>query len=241
MKAVITIFQYKRVALPYIFIRYCYPKMQQLFPGQMKVFLIQYIGKASENLMQTSKIDNSRLELVRQWTKEGRYDGAEVVVHSESFSRCPPMPSYRIGVENALREKSDFHIWLEDDAIIYDEECDKLPRLIGNNEVGVYTPHYKVLCPAYLITTPSFDERVGLLLKKEILFRKGPASIENVLTANCKSEWSILNPKYAARFHGRPEQQRTKKISYTQPSSKSSSRAQGNYITFSCFQHIKFF
>ena len=60
MKAVITIFQCKRVVLPYIFMKYCYPKMKKIFPGEMKEYLIQHINNLSKREHATAKINESK-------------------------------------------------------------------------------------------------------------------------------------------------------------------------------------
>ena len=50
MKAVVTIFQYRRAVLPYLFMRYCYPVMKQAFPGSLDVWIIQDTGLAKGNI-----------------------------------------------------------------------------------------------------------------------------------------------------------------------------------------------
>jgi hypothetical protein len=46
MKAVVTIFQFRRAVLPYLFMRYCYPAVKQAFPGSLDVWIIQDTGLA---------------------------------------------------------------------------------------------------------------------------------------------------------------------------------------------------
>ncbi len=173
MKAVITIFQCKRVVLPYIFIRYCLPKMQQIFPGEMKVFLIQHLANVSNLCMQSGDICDSKLDLVKQWSDDDKFSGAEIIRHAEVVPKHPALPSYRIGVETALREHADFHVWLEDDALIFDEECSRWSEIIGEKDVGVYRPRSNFIHVAYLVSRPDFDKRILEMMETEELWDIG--------------------------------------------------------------------
>jgi len=50
MTAVVTIFQFRRAVLPYLFMRYCYPAMKEAFPGSLDVWIIQDTGLAKGNI-----------------------------------------------------------------------------------------------------------------------------------------------------------------------------------------------
>jgi len=200
-KAVITIFQCKRVVLPYIFIRYIFPRMKKIFPGELKVYLIQHTGgfkRTIETRLETDKIPNSKLKLVQKWTKEGRYKGATIMLIK--------------GVEIAVKEKADFHLWLEDDALIFDKDCNKWPELMKGKYIGDYEKN-DIVRVAYLLTTKTFDKKLLPLLKTNMnKFQKHkdnydslknlePWKIESRLAIEGGNKRVLLNKNYAARAH----------------------------------------
>ncbi len=56
MKAVVTIFQFRRAVLPHLFMRYCYPVMKEVFPGSLDVLIIQDTGLAKGNIHTSAKL-----------------------------------------------------------------------------------------------------------------------------------------------------------------------------------------
>lgn len=154
MKVIATIFQCKRVSLPYLFIKYCVPKMRELSGFEFDVYLVQHLTPVYHACLETSTING--VEKVKKMTDEGKFEGAHIIQHSENNDMCPPLPSYKKGVEVFLREKGDLHIWLEDDALI----MDKNPRRwLDIKDVGTYIrlPFVPV---RHTITTRAFDERM---------------------------------------------------------------------------------
>jgi hypothetical protein len=171
VKAVVTIFQCKRVVLPHLFLRHGLPRMRDVFPGEMRAHLIQHVaGVAPEgSTMGSARLPDDRLERVRRWTAEGRFEGATIERHTTRFDPHPALPSYRLGVELALREGADLHVWLEDDALIFDPECDTWPERLRDRDVGVFrrAEHVHV---AYLVSRPEFDRRLRDLMRREELW-----------------------------------------------------------------------
>jgi len=213
MKIVVTIFQCKRVVLPYIFIRYALPKMCARFPGEIIVYLIQHVGGffGSKNFLETSMMPKEKLKLVREWTEQGRYEGAKIIQHSESQPHYPHMPSMRKGVEYALEENADFHLWMDDDVIICDEECDKWVDIIGSSDVGVYNDKAEIINVGYFVSTPKFDRRMLPLMSNRKIWsivkdnydesgKLNPGRIEARLTLESQSR-AYLNETYRARMH----------------------------------------
>ena len=159
MKAVVTICQFRRAVLPYPFMRYCYPVMKQAFPGSLDVWIIQDTGLAKGNLHTSAKLSSdAKTHLNAQWTDEGRYAGDTIVRYDESLKPrySQLLPSYRIGMEIALRERADFHLWLEDDSIVLDRECGKWADLLAGRDAGVYGRAQNI-CTAFFVSTPPFD------------------------------------------------------------------------------------
>ena len=56
MNAVVTIFQFRRAVLPYLFLRYCYPAMKKAFPGSLDVWIIQDTGLAEGDIHTSAKL-----------------------------------------------------------------------------------------------------------------------------------------------------------------------------------------
>ncbi len=219
MKAVVTIFQFRRAVLPYLFMRYCYPVMKQAFPGSLDVWIIQDTGLAKGNIHTSANVySDAKRHLIAQWTEEGRYAGATIVRHNEPLDPRYPqlLPSYRIGMEIALRERADFHLWLEDDAIVLDRECGQWGNLLAGKDAGLYRRD-QYICPAYVVSTRAFDTRLLPIVRDRNVegihqlfdntrgWRPSVGEIEYYTTWACKSERALLDPASGARVHSRPE------------------------------------
>jgi hypothetical protein len=174
MRGIITIFQCKRVVLPHIFTRYCYPIMRDIFPGDLDLYIIQHVGgftKKPFTHLVTSRLNNNKLELVQKWTEAGKYEGATIITHKEKWPRYPHMPSFKRGVELAVTGKYDYHLWLEDDALVLDENCDKW----GDIEDGYIATcnHGLIVCVAHFLTTLGFDKRILPLVQNKDIWWLG--------------------------------------------------------------------
>jgi hypothetical protein len=153
MKVVATIFQCKRVSMPYFFIKYCVPKMKELSGFDFEIYLIQHTTPVEHFCLASTSLNG---ENVKKFTDEGKFDGAHIIQHSTNNKECPPYPSYKIGVETALKEKADLHIWLEDDALIFDKNIKRWTEI---EDVGTYS-EWRFIPVRHTITTRSFDERM---------------------------------------------------------------------------------
>jgi hypothetical protein len=219
MKAVVTIFQYRRAVLPYLFMRHCYPVMKAAFPGAFDVWIIQDTGLAKGSVHTSSKVySEAKQDLVAQWTDAGRYAGATIVRHDEPLDQRYPqmLPSFRIGMEIALREQADFHLWMEDDAIVLDRDCGRWGNLLSGKNAGVYRPDQHI-CAAYFVSTPAFDTRLLPIIRDRNVdgiyqpfaetgvWRPRIGDVEYYTTWACQGERTLLNPASAGRIHCRPE------------------------------------
>lgn len=174
MKAIITIFQCKRVVLPYIFTRYCYPIMKESFPGDLELNIIQHVGgftKKPLTHLVTSRMDNNKLKLVQEWTDAGRYAGANIIQHKEKWPRYPHMPSFKRGVELAVNGNFDYHIWLEDDALIFSDDCSKWCN-IEDGYIATCNSS-KIVCVAFMLTTLGFDKQILPLVSNKNIWKLG--------------------------------------------------------------------
>ena len=219
MKAVVTIFQFRRAVLPYLFMRYCYPVMKQAFPGSLDVWIIQDTGLAKGNIHTSANVySDTKRHLIAEWTDAGRYAGATIVRHDEPLDPRYPqlLPSYRIGMEIARRERADFHLWLEDDAIVLDRDCGQWGDLLADKDAGVYQLVQNI-CPAFFVSTPAFDTRLLSIVRDRKVdgihqpfddtqgWRPSLGDVEYYTTWACKTERALLNPASVARVHSRPE------------------------------------
>ena len=219
MKAVVTIFQFRRAVLPYLFMRHCYPVMKKAFSGAFDVWIIQDKGLAKGNIHTSAKVySDAKRHLITEWTDAGRYAGATIVRHDEPLDTRYPqlLPSYRIGMEIALRERADFHLWLEDDAIVLDRECGQWGKLLAGRDAGVYQ-FVQNICPAFFVSTPAFDTRLLPIVRDRNVdgvhrpfaktrgWRPSVGEIEYYTTWACKTERALLSPASVARVHSRPE------------------------------------
>jgi hypothetical protein len=212
-KAVITIFQCKRVILPHFFIKNIYPQMKASFPGEMKLYLIQHIPRGGANCTKSANMSDDNLKIVREWTDNGMFDGADIIQHSDFCERDAVMPTYRRGVKLALDESANFHLWLEDDALVFDRDCGSWPVTLKDKDVGVYRNYDMINC-AFFVGTPSYEKRIyDIMLDESKWDMMAPfwlpdrsemdinaPKIEPILTKNCLSR-SIFDESYAGRIH----------------------------------------
>lgn len=193
--------------------------MKEIFPGEIKVYLIQHIANVltkedrQYTNMETAVMGDGRLRKVKEWTDRGMYNGAHIIRHTEPIGQFKTLlPSYRIGIEIAIHEDANYHIWLEDDSLIYDQKCNRWDELIGENDVGVYRD-CEHIHTCYLVSRPSFDKRLLPILKHgavdgiEVFFKgegrwKPPKGhIEYYTTWACETGRSLLKKNFAARIH----------------------------------------
>ena len=131
--------------------------MRAVFPGRIDVVLVQHRADASgqNRRLESLRLPRAGLERVRRYTDEGMYEGAEILPHTIVHRPYPSIPSYHLAVEAALGRRADFHVWLEDDALIYDLACGQWHGQFGPREVGVYND-FHALNSADLVTRRSF-------------------------------------------------------------------------------------
>jgi hypothetical protein len=169
MKCVITILQNKRVAMPYIFGTYSLPMMRARFNGEIKLYHIFHASNGLRSQMTSNLLlGPEKVEQTAQFIKEGHYKNATIVSHKKTSAKWPTLPSLRIAVKIALKEKADFHLWLEDDAIVYDKDCDTWATTLGSADVGLYmqTDKKQLINTAYFLSTREYDERFARSLQE---------------------------------------------------------------------------
>lgn len=203
MKLVVTILQCRRVTLPHVFVRSILPRMRALFPGDIECVIVQHRGNASGGnpRLESNAIDQARLSLVEEWTLAQRYAGAQVVPHTINHLPYPSIPGMHLCARAALERGADFHLWLEDDALVYDQDCGKWPEIFGGREVGAYRDFHH-LNSAYLVTRPSYDERIERRLA-DYAWWTPDKRLESVMRETMRTQRAFLEPSYAVRYHHR--------------------------------------
>jgi hypothetical protein len=168
MKILVTILQCRRVALPFLFIRYSLPMMRSAPGCSVHVHLIQHEYLLDNiNAHETSKLPRSKQQVVAEWTDAGRYAGAIITRHAEQFSQYPSIPSRRIAVEFAACHDHDLHLWLEDDAFVYDEACGNWSDTMGTSLIGAYRENaFGYVNTAHYVCRPELDLQLLPLLRE---------------------------------------------------------------------------
>jgi hypothetical protein len=200
MMAIATILQCKRAFLPHVFVRYCAPFMRDVLGFDLRVFVIQHQPMPmSDGPLETNRSPRGT-ERVEQRTKDGMYDGAAVVSHSEWFPPLPSLPSVLMAAELGIEMAADYHLWLDDDAIVLDEEC----SWEGHDDVRVYRVN-DIVNQAYFVSSRGFDERVTDMLRTVESDWRVPGEnpghlLEKRLACMCRSK-KQLPDRFAARIH----------------------------------------
>lgn len=140
--------------------------MRELLGGSFEAFLVQHsYNVPSHSPLETSGLPDKRLELVREWTNRGMYPHATIIKWGEYFPRYPQIPAMEIAAQIAIREKADFHLWIEDDALVFDLKCHEWTTRVADGSVGMYRNKEEgYVNSAYFLSTRSFDRQFETLL-----------------------------------------------------------------------------
>jgi hypothetical protein len=205
MKLVVTILQNRRVALPHLFLEDALPRMRRKWEGDIETVLIQHRADASSRGSRFGSLQSGAdgMERVRRWTDEyGRYEAAdEIFVHREVYRPYPSLPSVRYAVEIALHRGADFHLMLEDDALVCDEECGQWVDFFGPSEIGVYR-YYHYCNSAFLVMRPRFLRRILPGLQDYGSWNEH-SRLERFFFRHMRTTRTHLNPAAAVRAHPR--------------------------------------
>lgn len=202
MKIVITYCQNKRTAMPYLFGKYALPMMEKVFPGEVKLYHIFHDLHVRDERLASNRADASGLARVREFVKTA--PGA-VVTHTEVFPDLYVLPSFRIGSAVAIKERADLHLWLEDDAIVYDPLCYLWPRLMRDTDIGLFrqTAHIPMANCAFLLTSYKFDVKfLAADFRDDGKEYPNSSPFETFLWGLAESH-QVLHPGAANRHHPR--------------------------------------
>jgi hypothetical protein len=163
MKCIITILQNKRVSLPYLFGKYSFPKMRKIYPGDFSLVHIWHNAHNPDyHLESNRKLGGEKLLNVEAFINSNKFFNAEIITHNKTSPEWPGLESIKLALETTIARNADFHLWLEDDAIVYDKDCDYWATTLGSCDVGLYrdTNCKQMINTAYFLSTSEFDKRL---------------------------------------------------------------------------------
>lgn len=194
MKGLITYCQNKRVSLPYIFGKYVFPEMKKRFNGELLYYHIWNCSHDPTHTTTSNKLDVANIEKVQRAYYRNMFKEAELIVHYWINNEWPGLPSVIEATELAKKLDVDFHLCMEDDAIVYDMDCDKWATILGSGDVGTYmnTVSKEMINCAYVLGTREFDNRLSLMLQE----------FKRTITLPCnKQNYESYNGKYSMIEH----------------------------------------
>lgn len=194
MKLSITYLLNKRSSLPNIFEKYSLPVFQKYY--STKLTYIHHNIHISDPKLESNREDESGLLRVREFLST-----REHISHKEINPELYLLPSCKI----ALSLTEELHLWLEDDAIVYDPLCYLWKDLMKDSEVGLFRHTSDMFNCAFLLTKKEYDDRLlGELenYKDDGLDYPNSSYFENLLY-KISHNHCVLHPYAAIRHHPR--------------------------------------
>jgi hypothetical protein len=167
----------------------------------------------------------NHVDKVKRFIDNQAFGDAITISHQTTSDTWPIIPSLKIAAKITQKEHTDFHLWLEDDAIAYDISCNSWATTLGSADVGLYanTASKQLINTAYFVSTPEFDLRYSRILdeyKKTLNIptderwayfnRRG--SITEYLAYRASREQVYLGPNKVFRHHPHPTHKKTGKM-----------------------------
>lgn len=182
--------------------------MQALFPGEMKLFHIFHDSNQEGSEIESNRLSDSHRKNVWDFLSKKLYPNAKIIAHQETSTENTALPSYRLAAEIAMEEQADFHLWIEDDALVFDTECNLWPERV--KDIGLYrfTQKQEMVNPSFLLSTPGYNRRLLELFKN---YRKEDSSLYAIYGSQIERVfWQavqhsvVLPKKFANRHHPYP-------------------------------------
>ena len=179
--------------------------MKHVFPGEMKLYHIFHDVHVDNTILESNRLNHKHLDNAREFIRNDRYQNATIVKHKEVNPELLSLPSCRLGVEIALEENADLHLWLEDDAIVFDKDCASWSPKI---DIGLYryTMHAEMVNCAFMLTSSDYDRKILPQLcsyEDDHKIYPNSSQIEHMFWQNVKTH-VMLNPDNATRHHPYP-------------------------------------
>lgn len=206
-KCVITITQNKRVALPFIFGKYILPRMKESF-GEVKLFHVFHNLHVRHGQLESNRdYGLEALGRVRYFIGNKKFNEAIVVDHQEVNLNHLILPSLIMCADIAIKEKADYHLWLQDDAIVFDKDCHLWQFIMKGKDVGLYRNTFgqQMINLAFFLSNTDFSKKLLPSLKEYVRDNSrdwGPvgSQMEHLFWNTCSNP-VLLNKDYATRHH----------------------------------------
>lgn len=207
-KCVVTITQNKRVALPFIFGKYILPRMREVFGGEIKLFHIFHNTHVDHIQLESNRdYGLTALDRVRYFIGNKWYGEATIIDHQEINLNHLILPSLIKCLEIAIAEQADYHLWMQDDAILFDKNCHMWQFLMKNHDIGLYrnTSHQKMINIAYFLSTLQFDEKLlpflhSYVRNQEVDWTPYGSQMEHTFWKASQSQ-ALFPSQFASRHH----------------------------------------
>ncbi len=144
--------------------------MKERFNGRILYYHIFHNSHdCNYNLFSNKHLCENKVKSVEEYIRQGKFKNARILSHEQTTAGWPALHSVKLAA-NCLGSSGcyDFHLWMEDDAIIYDTDCDQWATILGSADVGLYrnTDKKQMINTAYLLSTPEFDHRISRILEE---------------------------------------------------------------------------
>ncbi|MFW6129657.1 MAG: hypothetical protein ACOC56_00645 [Atribacterota bacterium] len=129
----ISVLQSYRVMVPYFQVNYAYPIMKNAYNGKLDICLVQHILNNQEKRVERLKKNKKILK----YAEDGFYKNAIILRHDRYFKKYPSMPTYKKAVKYFLDNDYDYHLWIEDDAVVMDREINSWIEKMRINKASI--------------------------------------------------------------------------------------------------------
>lgn len=216
MKLLVAISQSKRVVLPHLFLKYSLPIIQKSVEVDTIIGQHLYDSKAAQSVKcyyETRKMSRQHFEIVREWTKQGKFAPAESVVVTNYRGAYPSLHNWQ-SILTRGREY-DYTLVLEDDAFLYEPSCEDWFTKVATGQLGAFERFEKQGIPlvksAWVLFGRQFVEEVYPYFMewknwncRQPIVAKGeanPKRLESALALFSKGRLVQLDNSSVARVH----------------------------------------
>lgn len=191
MRLLVAISQSKRVVLPHLFLKYSLPAIQKVVQADALVAQHLYSSKAAQSVKcyyETRKMPERHFGTVRQWIREEKFAPAQLVQTTEYRGAYPSLHNWQKILTQA--QQYDYTLVLEDDAFLYEENCQQWFDLVASKQLGAFENF----------------EKQGIPLVKSAWVLFGREFVEGILPHFM--DWKNWNCRQAIVLKGKPNPRR---------------------------------
>jgi len=182
--------------------------MRDLFGGKIELYHVLHDLHFQSHELESNRMGIEHLESVKDFIRKGMFPEATIISHRELHSEHLAVPSYIKAAEIAIERNADFHLWIEDDALVLDRECHNWNSQLKDADVGLYRDngHHQMINTAFFLSSRGFDERMLDIFKhykadgKDYFATSMGSQTEHFFWRASKKQ-VVLNNTYAERHH----------------------------------------